>query len=682
MMQQVATQNADVAAFAANTGQKEQNSAGTAAGFEQMLQQQTTPREPSPSARNKPAGTDATTNDRDKTSNKSTVTEVSESERKDRASGDDDVATAQEAITRDRQSAGEDRSAISDKSEAHDRPNGKGEKQLGDEPALDIDEDSVVSEDTTGQLADIEPQLADTWVSLVGKLQSLANMEQGGNLDILLQTSEQKADTQSDGNPLQARIQQVETIEQSIDQVAQLLAAEASLESLTDKEPNLDSSPTDSSILLAQLAQIIQDNGLAPSSSQTSDVIKKLEQLLANTEELSLGNKVDQELLALSLGVDESEDAQDVVTQIEALLAITEELPLENEVYQELLNALPKPVDSVEAQTSNQLQTLKEPQIGVSAELSEAKPENSETELPLMTDKVGGADPVKLLLSMSEGKLEKTLNNLAQRIVSSASESNTQGANQEFIAALQAGVAELKSQLAQGREPGLDLQALVAEAMSKANMAAKQPELLDIKVKSFTQVLDFAQQLSTALDLSQASNANALSTESGQIQVEQLKQSQIQSSQLGAQLDKAINIAKPEGHQQLAEKVRWMVNAKQLVADIRLDPAELGSMQVKVSMNGESATVNFVVQSHHARDALENATAKLRELLGERGIELGQSSVKQDQGEQASNEEKHLNKGRFGADGEELAVTDEQESENFIQQPIINGALGGIDYFV
>ena len=581
-MQHLATSTADLAAFAARTERKEQSPADSALVFDQVLQQQTA-RERSHRADNKVANASVPGNEKDKISNKSTSAELAESEHKDSIRGDD-VADAPEPITTERQSAAEDSAATRDKS-----PSG-------------VDLASVAPEYIPEQGIDIEPQLADTWVSLVGKLQSLASMTAGKNT--------QSGDLQG------------ETIEQNRDQLGRLLAADVSHEPLDGQDASANDLSTDVSAMVVKIAQSLKSNDPAAANSQASEVTTTLEQLLAKTDEQLLENKVKQPLL--SPGV--------------------------------------KLVDNMDVEASNALQALNEPQVAI------------------MTDKEGGADPLKLLLSMSQGKLDKTLSNLAQRIVSNTSEPDSQSANQEFIAALQAGVTELKSQLAQGREPGLDLQALVAEAMSKANVAVKQPEQLEIRVKTFTQGLDVAQQLSAALDVSQASNANALGVESGHIPIEQLKQAQ--ALQMGTQLDKAINITKPEGHQQLAEKVRWMVNAKQLVADIRLDPAELGAMQVKVSISGESATVNFVVQSHHARDALENATSKLRELLGERGIELGQSSVKQDQGGQDSDGEKHLGNGHFGNGGDDPNVRDEQENENLMEQPIVNGALGGIDYFV
>ena len=74
--------------------------------------------------------------------------------------------------------------------------------------------------------------------------------------------------------------------------------------------------------------------------------------------------------------------------------------------------------------------------------------------------------------------------------------------------------------------------------------------------------------------------------------------------------DKAVNIIKSEGQQQLTEKVRWMVNARNPSAEIRLDPPDLGSMQIKVNMNGDNAQVSFTVQSATAKEALDKVCGK------------------------------------------------------------------------
>jgi flagellar hook-length control protein FliK len=123
-----------------------------------------------------------------------------------------------------------------------------------------------------------------------------------------------------------------------------------------------------------------------------------------------------------------------------------------------------------------------------------------------------------------------------------------------------------------------------------------------------------------------------------------------------------------------------MVNTKNLIAEIRLDPAELGSVHVKVAVYGESATVNFVVQTQQARDAVDNATPRLREMLAEKGIELGQSSVRQENDGRQSQGDGELT--RHGGPSPDEAEDIDVSEQVLAQQNIVNGALGGIDYFV
>lgn len=318
------------------------------------------------------------------------------------------------------------------------------------------------------------------------------------------------------------------------------------------------------------------------------------------------------------------------------------------------------------------------------------------------TEKVISNNDIKIILNLPDDKLNKVLENIAQRVFDSkksdepispeqialkvvlpkAAEffSAIESSQRDFVSALKSGLEEFKNQLSQGREPGLDLKALVSDALAKTTDTAivgKTPMNLDQIVNSVSQLLDFAQTMNRAIEHHHDQTYNALVRDVAQIQGEQSKQ--IQLNQLESKFEKAINITKPEGHQQLAEKVRWMVNTKNLVADIRLDPAELGSVHVKVAVSGESATVNFVVQSQLARDAVDNATPRLREMLAEKGIELGQSSVRQEsEGQQGQEGEL----GRQDTRGDGLVDNVEVDEHVLAQQNIVNGSLGGIDYFV
>jgi flagellar hook-length control protein FliK len=318
-------------------------------------------------------------------------------------------------------------------------------------------------------------------------------------------------------------------------------------------------------------------------------------------------------------------------------------------------------------------------------------------------EKVAANNDIKNILNLSESNLDKVLENIAQQvfdnkkldeplssiqtaqqvIIPKAAEiiSSVESPSKDFISALKTGLEEFKNQLSQGREPGIDLKALVSDALAKTSDSGgseKAPVNLEQVLKSVSQVLDSAQAMKRALEHNHDQTYSNTSVDVAQIQGEQSKQ--IQLNQFESKPEKAINIAKPEGHQQLAEKVRWMVNTKNLIAEIRLDPAELGSLHVKVAVYGESATVNFVVQTQQARDAVDNATPRLREMLAEKGIELGQSSVRQENDGRQSQGDGELTK--HGGPSTDEAEDIDISEQVLTQQNIVNGALGGIDYFV
>jgi flagellar hook-length control protein FliK len=67
-------------------------------------------------------------------------------------------------------------------------------------------------------------------------------------------------------------------------------------------------------------------------------------------------------------------------------------------------------------------------------------------------------------------------------------------------------------------------------------------------------------------------------------------------------------------------------------------------------------------------------------MLAEKGIELGQSSVRQESNEQrGQGDDESAGQGkRSGNDAEDV----EAPEQILLQHNIVNGALGGIDYFV
>ncbi len=79
----------------------------------------------------------------------------------------------------------------------------------------------------------------------------------------------------------------------------------------------------------------------------------------------------------------------------------------------------------------------------------------------------------------------------------------------------------------------------------------------------------------------------------------------------------------------LAERVTVLAESGTNAARLRLHPEHLGPLEVRVTVVDDKATVWFVTHSTTAREALETALPRLREMLDATGLELGEASVSQ-----------------------------------------------------
>ncbi|OKY24685.1 flagellar hook-length control protein FliK [Thalassotalea sp. PP2-459] len=148
------------------------------------------------------------------------------------------------------------------------------------------------------------------------------------------------------------------------------------------------------------------------------------------------------------------------------------------------------------------------------------------------------------------------------------------------------------------------------------------------------------------------------------------------STQIIAQETIAIN--RKDFSIEVKEKVMVMINQKLRQLEIRLDPPELGSMQVKINMQNEQAAVNFVVQNPQAKDALEQHMGRLKEMLEQSGVDVGDANI--EQRDQKSND--------GGEAGGELAQGENQGENNSAHEqlaaPEVNlykASSTGVDYY-
>jgi len=69
-------------------------------------------------------------------------------------------------------------------------------------------------------------------------------------------------------------------------------------------------------------------------------------------------------------------------------------------------------------------------------------------------------------------------------------------------------------------------------------------------------------------------------------------------------------------------------------ARIQLDPPELGSLEIRMQVQNDQASVQVSAQSHQVKDVLDSSAQRLRDALAAEGIELNDFSVSADSGGQ------------------------------------------------
>ena len=89
---------------------------------------------------------------------------------------------------------------------------------------------------------------------------------------------------------------------------------------------------------------------------------------------------------------------------------------------------------------------------------------------------------------------------------------------------------------------------------------------------------------------------------------------------------------------EVGNRIRWMVGQNNSGVELRLNPPELGSIEVKVATDGDRTSITFFSANPAAREALEAALPRLREMFADSGMQLANADVS-DQGLQQQREQ-------------------------------------------
>ena len=85
----------------------------------------------------------------------------------------------------------------------------------------------------------------------------------------------------------------------------------------------------------------------------------------------------------------------------------------------------------------------------------------------------------------------------------------------------------------------------------------------------------------------------------------------------------------PDWSKDLGDQIVWMNNKAIPAAEIKLNPAHLGPISVRIDVNQDQATILFTAQHAEVKEAIEASIPKLREMLGTQQLNLINVNISQ-----------------------------------------------------
>jgi flagellar hook-length control protein FliK len=99
----------------------------------------------------------------------------------------------------------------------------------------------------------------------------------------------------------------------------------------------------------------------------------------------------------------------------------------------------------------------------------------------------------------------------------------------------------------------------------------------------------------------------------------------------------------------LGQKIVWMSSQQQHVAELSLNPPDLGPLQIVLTVNNDQASAMFVSHNADVRQALETALPRLKEMMADSGISLGNTTIASDSSSQGASMEGFERRNHSGA---------------------------------
>ncbi len=222
----------------------------------------------------------------------------------------------------------------------------------------------------------------------------------------------------------------------------------------------------------------------------------------------------------------------------------------------------------------------------------------------------------------------------------------------------------------------MDTEALFAKLVERLDFNKTNGEaLLQHKItgNKNSMMSDFVDQLTTK------SNTESLDRTSMMSSLSSTARTTTTALATPQQMTLQTQINNPEWGSDFSKRIQFLVKNNMQHAELRLDPPDMGKIHVRINLSQDQASVSFASGHSNVRDAIEQAMPRLRELLNESGIQLGNTDVAS-QFQQKN--ENHAGQDPKSSNPAHTTDYDEEMESELIQHAAMEYSVDGmIDYF-
>ena len=124
-----------------------------------------------------------------------------------------------------------------------------------------------------------------------------------------------------------------------------------------------------------------------------------------------------------------------------------------------------------------------------------------------------------------------------------------------------------------------------------------------------------------------------------------------------------------------------------MTAELRLNPAEMGPINIKIAVDGQAARIDFAATALETRQAIESSLGQLSKALSDVGLSLSGGDVMSQfnqasgQGGAAGQRQGEGANASRPYQGDDESLVERSDSSSVRMTPSTRGGLGGLDLY-